>query len=534
MAEKSNDLIHKLEEDPLNRPKIMKQPRKKTLKAKLVEMKDNITVEPLLAGLLIPSMISRFAMANLNLDKACRVNKGFSSEICDALIKKSSGNYSFYEKEVQKLIASIDIWKGIIHTALPCVIIMFLGAWSDRTGKRKICILLPIFGELLTSISNLINVYFFYEIPVEVTVFLETTLTSISGGWMTIFIGVFSYITDITSEETRTFRVGLVNFCMTAGLPIGVGLSGFLLQKMGYYGVFSLTLVLFVITLVYGFMNLKEPDQWLKEKGDPVVERPKNDAAFFDLSHMRETIAVVYRPRAADRRIKVVLTLFCVFILFGPTISEQHIYYLFVRNQLNWDLVKHSIFISFFIVLHSIGAIFSITVLNRKLKMDDALLCTVSVFSKFVGSVWTAFVTTDLGMYIVPILELLHASTFTTLRSIISKVVEKDETAKVNSLFSLAETVAALMFHPFYSWTYMRTLTVFPGTVFMISAALTIPAMIILMFFYIRHKREVKKARSTAFKSEKYNAKDIRLSTTFIEQNDQIDQVSGSMIDKEK
>lgn len=244
---------------------------KKSLRDKLVEMKDNITVEPLLAGLLIPSMISRFAMANLNLDKACRVNKGFSDEICDALVKKSSGNYSFYEKEVQKLISSIDIWKGIIHTALPCFIIMFLGAWSDRTGKRKICILLPIFGELLTSISNLINVYFFYEIPVQVTVFLETTLTSITGGWMTIFIGVFSYITDITSEETRTFRVGLVNFCMTAGLPIGVGLSGYLLQKMGYYGVFSLTMVLFIITLIYGFMNLKEPDEWLTERGETAV-----------------------------------------------------------------------------------------------------------------------------------------------------------------------------------------------------------------------------------------------------------------------
>lgn len=271
MAAKSNELIHNLEEDPLNCPENMKQPRKKSLREKLVEMKDNITVEPLLAGLLIPSMISRFAMANLNLDKACRVNKGFSDEICDALVKKSSGNYSFYEKEVQKLISSIDIWKGIIHTALPCFIIMFLGAWSDRTGKRKICILLPIFGELLTSISNLINVYFFYEIPVQVTVFLETTLTSITGGWMTIFIGVFSYITDITSEETRTFRVGLVNFCMTAGLPIGVGLSGYLLQKMGYYGVFSLTMVLFIITLIYGFMNLKEPDEWLKERGETAV-----------------------------------------------------------------------------------------------------------------------------------------------------------------------------------------------------------------------------------------------------------------------
>lgn len=54
-------------------------------------------------------------------------------------------------------------------------------------------------------------------------------------------------------------------------------------------------------------------------------------------------------------------------------------------------------------------------------------------------------------------------------------------TAKMNSLFSLTETLASLLFHPFYSWLYMKTLQVFPGAVFLISAALIVPASIILM-----------------------------------------------------
>lgn len=260
-----------VEEKPLNKDVIQNLYKNKSFKEKLGYIKDNITVEPLLAGLIIPSVISRFAMSNLNLDKACRVNLGFGDEICDALIKKTSKNYTSYEKEVQQLISSIDIWKGVIQTALPCIIIMFLGAWSDRTGKRKICIMLPIYGEVLTSLNNLVNVYFFYEIPVQITVFLETLFPAITGGWVTMFLGVFSYISDITSEESRTFRVGLVNFCMTAGLPIGIGLSGFLLQKLGYYGIFSITTVMFILVLLYGTFCLKEPDQWLQDKGLPLV-----------------------------------------------------------------------------------------------------------------------------------------------------------------------------------------------------------------------------------------------------------------------
>ncbi|KAF9422844.1 hypothetical protein HW555_001628 [Spodoptera exigua] len=270
MAEEKTKPVD-VEEKPLNKDAIPSLYKDKSFREKLRYIKENITVEPLLAGLIIPSIISRFAMGNLNLDKACRVNFGFGDEICNALISKASKNFTEYEQAVQQLISSIDIWKSVISTALPCMIIMFLGAWSDRTGKRKLIILLPIYGELLTSLNNLVNVYFFYEIPVQVTVLLETLFPAITGGWVTMFLGVFSYISDITSEESRTFRVGLVNFCMTAGLPIGIGISGFLLQKMGYYGLFSLTSGLFSLVLLYGAFCLKEPDQWLRDKGLPPV-----------------------------------------------------------------------------------------------------------------------------------------------------------------------------------------------------------------------------------------------------------------------
>lgn len=490
-----------VEEKPLNKNENLY--KDKTFGEKLGYIKDNITVEPLLAGLIIPSVIARFAMTNLNLDKACRVNLKFDDVICDALIKKTSNNFSEYEREIQKLISSIDIWKSVIQTALPCLIIMFLGAWSDRTGKRKLCIMLPIYGEVMTSISNLINVYFFYEIPVEITVFMETFFPAVTGGWVTMFLGVFSYISDITSEESRTFRVGVVNFCFTAGLPIGIGLSGILLRRLGYYGIFSLTAALFVLVLSYGNFSLREPDQVLIDNGLPPIERENNNnVSFFDVSHVSETVLVAFRRRASSGRLKVILTLFCVFILFGPTSSEHTVFYLFVRNRLNWDMVQYSLYISYSIILHSFGAMFSIAVLSKRMQIDDCVLCLVSVASKFVGSIWTAFVQTDIEMYLVPVAELLNATTFTSLRSIISKLVEKQETAKVNSLFSLTETLAALAFSPFYSWLYMKTLHSVSGAVFLTSAAITIPASIILTYLYTEHRKEIKSSRKRALEAE--------------------------------
>ncbi|CAH2075028.1 unnamed protein product, partial [Iphiclides podalirius] len=294
-----------------------------------------------------------------------------------------------------------------------------------------------------------------------------------------MFLGVFSYISDITSEESRTFR------------------------KMGYYGIFSMTAILFVLVLTYGCFCLKEPDEWLREKGLPVVDRtgtPK--VSFFNISHVSDTVAVATRKRPSNRRVKVILTLFSVFILYGPSMSEHMIFYLFVRNRLNWDMVKYGLFTSYSIILHSFGAMFSITVLSKRLQIDDSFLCLISIASKFVGSIWTAFVQTDIEMYLVPVAEILNATTFTSLRSIISKLVDKQETAKVNSLFSLTETLASLVFHPFYSWMYMKTLYALPGAVFLISAALIVPAAFILTSFFIQHRKELRNARKAALEAE--------------------------------
>ncbi|XP_023940047.2 proton-coupled folate transporter-like [Bicyclus anynana] len=503
MAEKQEH-VDKIEEKPLNKEQVEQKYKDKSFTDKLWHIKDNITVEPLLAGMIIPSVISRFAMTNFNLDKACRVYFEFEDHICDALIKKNSNNYSTYEKEVQMLISSIDIWKSIIHTGLPFILIMFLGAWSDRTGKRKLCIMLPIFGELLTSLNNLVNVYFFYEIPVHVTVFLETFFPAITGGWVTMFLGVFSYISDITSEKSRTFRVGLVNIGMTVGLPIGIGFSGYLLKiQLGYYSIFSLTTVLFAAVLLYGCTCLKEPDQWLQERGKPTIARADSKGvSFFDVTHVLDTMRVAFRKRPSNRRVKVLLTLVAVFILFGPSMSEYNVFYLFVRNQLNWTPAKYSFYASYSIVLHSIGTMFSITVLSKKLQIDDSLLCFVSVFSKFVGSIWTAFVTSDMELYIIPVVELLSGTIFTSLRSILSKLVDKQETAKVNSLFSLTETLASLIFNPIYAWLYKNTLDVLPGAVFLTSAILIIPAAVILVYFFTLHRISLRKARKKALEAE--------------------------------
>lgn len=262
----SNSQEKKLEEELLKKEHRHNELQNKSFIEKLKYIKSSISVEPIMAGLVIPSMLARLAIVNLNLDKACRVKLDLGDEICDALIKRK-GNIT-HEGEVQAIISGIESWKSIIQTAIPTLLVIFMGAWSDRTGNRKICILLPILGEFMVCLTNMISTYFFYDISVEVTMFLEAIFPAITGGWVMVYLGVFSYISDITDEESRTFRVGLVNLCMTAGVPLGTALSGILLKLWGYYGIFLMSGSIYIATFLYGLIYLKsntKPQLNLKE-----------------------------------------------------------------------------------------------------------------------------------------------------------------------------------------------------------------------------------------------------------------------------
>lgn len=480
----------KFEEKPLKEKEINNINENESFISKLCRLRSSITVEPILAGLIIPSMLARLAIQNLNLDKTCRVKLNFNESICDALIEKR-GNLTEYEGDIQKIISNIESWKSVIQTSIPTLLVIFMGAWSDRTGNRKVCILMPIFGEFMVCVSNLLSTFFFNEIGVEVTMFFEAIFPAVTGGWVMVYLGVFSYISDITDEESRTFRVGLVNLCMTAGVPIGTALSGILLKLLGYYGIFIISGTIYMMTFSYGFFYLKSNTKPRADKDEKVEPVTCTDM----VTLIKETGEVAVRKRESNFRKKIILTLLVVGIVYGPNHGERIITYMYLRYKLKWDAIKYSLYSTYSIITHSLGALFSISVFSKRWGFHDSMLCLISIVSKLAGSIIMPFVQTDLHMFMIPLIEILNATTFTSLRSMASKLVPSEEMGKMNSLFSLVETLAALMFDPTYSKLYSNTITVFSGAVFVFSSIMTLPAICILVWFFVQHRRETAEAR---------------------------------------
>ncbi|XP_047526841.1 proton-coupled folate transporter-like [Vanessa atalanta] len=478
------------EEEPLKAVK--EKTKRKTIKEKIAYIKENITLEPVLISYVVPGVLARLATQNLNLDKACRVNLKYGEAVCNALIAKEGTRYQKEELIVQELIASMEAWKNIILTAIPSLLILFIGAWSDRTGNRKICIILPIVGDLLMCLSNILNAYYFYELPVQITMFFEAFFPAITGGWITTYMGAFSYISEISSEETRTFRVGIANLCLTAGGPIGTALSGILLKHIGYYGVFSISSLLFCFSICHGYFCIKDPVRPKTEKKDENTGIIASTKSFFDIKHVKNTLGVAFKKGPNNRRIKSILVLTSIAFIYGPAYGEFTVRYLFTRYRFNWDALKYSFYNTFYICIHSLGALISISVFSRKWKWDDSTLGLISNVSKIIGALATGLARNSLEMYLAVAIEMFNATSFTALRSISSKLATNDELGQMTSVFNLTEVLTSMVFGPIYSWIYMMTLKIDAGIIYYCSTVLTIPPILIFIWFHVENKKNSK------------------------------------------
>ncbi|XP_063827392.1 probable peptidoglycan muropeptide transporter SLC46 [Ostrinia nubilalis] len=456
-----------------------------------------ITVEPILACYVMPSVLSALATQNLYLEKACRVNLGFDHHVCDALTRRETANYTLEEEAVQTLVASVAGWKTVLQSFLPCGILIFLGAYSDKIGQRKFCMLLPIIGEFLTSIGLIVNTYFFHQLPVEVAAVTEAIFPALTGGWFTMFMGVFSYIADVTTEEQRTLRIGVVNLFYSVGVPVGAALSGILVRKIGLYGVFSLSASLYILSFFYGYYRIKEvkrPDlntkpaknccEWLRQ--------------FFDTRYVKETLMVAFKNGPNKRRLRVIMLVVVLCVVIGPIYGEMSVMYLFTRYRFNWNEVDFSMFSTYAMCTSLVGTLFSVGVFSHLLKFDDAIIGVISCTSKILAGFMYAFATKTWHIYIAPLIEIFNGTSFIAMRSMVSKLVERDELGKVNSFFGVAEAMMPLVYAPMYTSVYTATIKTFPGAFFLLGGGLTVPAVVIFLWLYLANKKHGQPDKSNA------------------------------------
>ena len=103
----------------------------------------------------------------------------------------------------------------------PVIFSLMIGPWSDSFG-RKMLMLFPMSGYIAYMSWLLINVIFFDQMVAEWLMF-TSVMENWPGGWIVVFLGAYSYVSDNSSPEFRTARIAIFDCVSSCAFALGPG-----------------------------------------------------------------------------------------------------------------------------------------------------------------------------------------------------------------------------------------------------------------------------------------------------------------------
>ena len=153
-------------------------------------------------------------------------------------------------------MSEIQAYNGMLQSAPGIVFTLFAGPLTDSFGRKPL-IISALFGYLLLDIIFLVNAYWFFELKVvlvainassvcdpllpgvhsisascaQVEYLLLECLQDLTGGATCFYLASYSYMSDVTTAETRTRRLSFLDAFMPIGFIIGLPIGTWLRNR---------------------------------------------------------------------------------------------------------------------------------------------------------------------------------------------------------------------------------------------------------------------------------------------------------------
>ena len=283
----------------------------------------------------------------------------------------------------------IVLYLNIAELLPSAVIVLFLGCWSDWSGRRKFLMWLPCLGNAIYALGFIIPTYAFgaeYSTTAIVIMVTATIISGLSGNIPGFLAGNASYISDTDSRQRRTLRLAIVEF--TIGVTYGLsnlGL-GFWIHDAGFmppfWFVFACSLLpLFMILLL---LNEPETDTLVRDR-NPTIE---------DIRSVRHICSC---GTLSQRKMWAVFFAFQIYVFVQQ--GQERTYVLFLENTpLCWGSVGIGLFLFTVYFVSGLGSWPAVPLLNRC--VGDVALFLFAILSKALGSILLGFATTPALVYL--------------------------------------------------------------------------------------------------------------------------------------
>lgn len=449
---------------------------------KIVKRFSYITVEPIIFFYMFAGGVLFPAVSKLTYEKVCMESFPDDNSVCDKL---HDSNYTQQENVVQTTSAHWFLYQHLSFD-VPAIILSFIyGNVSDHFSRRM-ALILPIVGQALTCINYILcSIYIKSNVAY---IIIGHLISGFFGGWITLLLSTFSYLSEITSKSTRTARISVVEAVISFSLALSYFISGLILDNTGYIFVFSLSLFLYIIAGIYTAIRIKEPKQaYYKQKSRKV--NTLREAC--SLSKIKDSVKCIFRKRENNERKQIMLILTAI---FTTMISYQAIYtlgYLFLKKQpLSWS----QSFFGYFVGLHKgilgTALIVFVPLMKYKGHLRDTTIVMFAIISSSLGELIFACSTKTWMIFLVPVFGCLSDAKMTCMRALLSKLATSDELGQMFAAVGSIQSLSMILGTVIFNTLYPATLTFWPGFSFLVGVIFSIIPLSLMIYLHKISKEE--------------------------------------------
>ncbi|XP_066960801.1 solute carrier family 46 member 2-like [Macrobrachium rosenbergii] len=484
----------------------------------------SISVEPvmLIDGACNQAML--LFIENIQMNKICSVNLGFPAKVCENLTDHPEENVL-----VQKEFSLFSFYNSIILSVPALIFVLFMGAWSDKYG-RKIPLLLTLLCHVMYAAGYLLNNWQ-TSWPVEI-IYLVTLLESLGGGNLGLLTSTISYISDICSEKSRTSRVSIANSMWYLGGPLGTVIGAVIIKHASYNVALALVLLAYISAVAYVICFIKESHgpfatAELLSKGS-LSSRASEDLKeqvdlkekvtislmikdFFNWRRVVESFKTALKKREGNTR-SVIL------IIIGSNmirrVAKGFFMYMFVRQALQWNATDYGYWATYRNLLAALGSLFLIPLLTKLCDIKDTALVLVgslSIVAEYVCYGLVMNKSLSFLLWLGPVAGLISNASIIAFRSMPMKLVSSNEKGRISAVTSAMNGLMPMVAYGVYSPVYYRTVDSFPAAQFFVGGSLNL--LITIMFICVQMMNV----------SSSYDRKDLE--SGFAKTNKKLDQV---------
>ncbi|GJQ70419.1 hypothetical protein Trydic_g22847 [Trypoxylus dichotomus] len=447
----------------------------------------------------VPSFILFFAFTitetttyNFAMFRSCYVDFGYNKSNCELLGTGNSDNYTkAIEEEIQPYANVLLMVQEMITQVAPAVIVLFLGPWSDKHGRRPVLIinmigfcLGGIFAIVVSSVESL-SAWYFTGCSLLIALF---------GGITPFLTAIICYISDITTEKNRGFRMGIFEGIMSAGMLLGTLLTSYIFDLGGYITIYSLATACFFLAFFFNIFVMVESRQFAKDRRETMT--------LCTSKNFKELLRTIFRKRENNLTLVIILVIITSTIIRFISHADVSIFYLFLRKTLDWDMEKYTVYKTLRDLLRIIVTVAAISFLHKGLRIKEAPLILASAALTFASMLLQAWASTDWHIYLAGVIRSLGGVLAPMVRSLLSKMVTQEETGKLFSITVALESLVLLGGIPLYTFVYNHTLETNPGAFNFVTGALYFLLVIFIGIVLLVQKFMVKENVLRASKTD--------------------------------